>query len=357
MDYVEWCELVLQTMGNAANESAQIRNYGIDYDSLAKRVWGEQYGRIVESVNPQERSDVFYDAIFDLYTELLVVDPNATFMKLTRYGRNMSKDLFPLWEEACDAALESVMQNALQIVNRQSNQPHQHFGRVGWVATNTVHCELDDEQMTEEDVWEVLGHLKAQNLIYWDGGEYPDEIRANYRGLTWGHRRGQIIGARFVDSLVAEWETTSVEFKRELHLDTADQKAEFVKDLIGLANTQASGRRWLIIGFDDKTRAYHSPPDPTLTQNRIEQILGYYTEPNLDVRYEIVSYKSAEVGVLEVLRDPKKLPYKVTKSIGDKCRITQNQIFVRHGSQTESPSDGELAALLDERERAQGSVS
>jgi hypothetical protein len=45
MDYVEWCELVLQTMGNAANESAQIRNYGIDYDSLAKRVWGEQYSK------------------------------------------------------------------------------------------------------------------------------------------------------------------------------------------------------------------------------------------------------------------------------------------------------------------------
>jgi len=36
MDYVEWCELVLQTMGNAADESAQIRNYGIDHDSLTK---------------------------------------------------------------------------------------------------------------------------------------------------------------------------------------------------------------------------------------------------------------------------------------------------------------------------------
>ncbi len=30
MDYVEWCELVLRTMGIAGDESAQVRNYGID---------------------------------------------------------------------------------------------------------------------------------------------------------------------------------------------------------------------------------------------------------------------------------------------------------------------------------------
>jgi hypothetical protein len=49
--------------------------------------------------------------------------------------------------------------------------------------------------------------------------------------------------SRFIDDLVAEWETTSVDFKRQLSLDTMDQKAEFVKDILCLVNTKASRRR------------------------------------------------------------------------------------------------------------------
>jgi hypothetical protein len=46
MEYVEWCELVLQVMGKAAEESAQVRNYGIDCESLGKRIWGEHFATI-----------------------------------------------------------------------------------------------------------------------------------------------------------------------------------------------------------------------------------------------------------------------------------------------------------------------
>ena len=361
MEYVEWCELVLQVMGKAAEDSAQIRNYGIDCDSLGKRVWAEHYAQVAENVNAQDRDNILYDAICDLDRNLLIDDPNATFLKLTREGRKAAKDLFPVWENACDIRLEPAMERALSIINRHSNESHQYFGRANYVPMNTVHCELDEQDLTEEDVWELLAELKALDLTYWDDGDYADEIRSTYRGLTWETRRDQVIGVRFVDSLVAEWETTSVEFKRELHLDTADQKAEFIKDVTGLGNTQASGRRWLIIGLDDKTRTYYSSPDPAIRQDRIENILARYTKPNLDVRYSVIPYRNGKVGVVEVLRDPKKLPYKVAKSLGTKvakslgtkCRITENQIFVRHGSQTESPTDAELDAICKEAERAQ----
>jgi hypothetical protein len=110
-------------------------------------------------------------------------------------------------------------------------------------------------------------------------------------------------------------------------------------------------------GFDMQTpdvaavfvREFVARVEPDYT----EQILANYTEPNLDVRYEVISYKGGHVGMIEVLRNQQKLPYKVAKSLGDKCRITENQIFVRHGSQTESPSDAELNAL---RKRSRTSV-
>lgn len=352
MDYVDWCELVLRTIGNAGDESAEIRNYGIDADSLAKRVWGEHYAQIVEHLQTQEGADTIYDAVFDLYRTHLVDDANATLVKLSREGRNAAKDIFPVWENASFIKIEPVMEKALKIVNSHRHLPDRHFARVGLVSTNIIYCELDDGGMTEEDVWEVLGELKDRGLIYWDGGKEPDEIRSNYRGLIWETRRNQVIGARFIDNLVAAWETTSVEFKREVKLGTGDQKAEFTKDVIGLANTQASGPRWLIVGFDDKTRAYHGPPDPSVTQNRIETILAQYAAPNLDVRYEAIAYKGGQVGRLEILRDAKKLPYRVAKSLGEKKRIIEGQIFVRHGSQTEAPTDAELQAIHEESERA-----
>jgi hypothetical protein len=341
-------------MGTASDESAQIRNYGIDLDSLAQRVWGEHYNQVTECLTTQERDDVFYDAILDLYKTLLINDPNVTFIKLTREGRHAAEDIFPIWENACLIRIEPVMENALEIINRHSHLPAQYFGRVGFVPMNTVHCELDDENMTQEDIWEVLAGLKDLGLIYWDGGECPEEIRANYRGLIWETRRDQVIGARFIDNLVAEWETTSVEFKRELQLRTADQKAGFIKVVIGLANTQASGQRWLIVGFDDKTRGYYGPPQTSVTQNRIETILARYVTPNLDVRYEVIDYKGGQVGKLEMIRDAKKLPYSVSTSLGDRSRVIEGQIFVRHGSQTEAPSDAELQAIREEARRAQG---
>jgi hypothetical protein len=109
-------------------------------------------------------------------------------------------------------------------------------------------------------------------------------------------------------------------------MNTADQKAEFVKDLLSLANTKASGRRWMIIGFDDKTRSYYGPPDSSLTQNQLEQILSRLTSPVIDVQYQVIDYRSGKIGKLEILRNPTKRPYSVVLSIGDKKRVNAGDL-------------------------------
>ncbi|MEA2205538.1 MAG: hypothetical protein QOE77_2314 [Blastocatellia bacterium] len=196
----------------------------------------------------------------------------------------------------------------------------------------------------------VANELKERGLVRRVGVQW----RASYRGLVWETRRGLTINSQFIDKLVEEWETTSVEFKRQLQLETADQKAEFIKDVIGLANTQVSGRRWLVIGFDDKTRGFHGPPDPRVSQNRIEQIVAEYAAPNIDVQYKVLTYRAGDVALLEVKRDAAKLPYGVAKALGLHKRIEVGQVFVRHGSQVEEPTAGELLALQDETNRAKG---
>jgi len=92
--------------------------------------------------------------------------------------------------------------------------------------------------------------------------------------------------------------------------------------------------------------------DSDVVQEHIEQILSQYTEPMVDVRYRLVDHRAGPVGKLEVTRDPGKLPYRVAKSIGDKKRIEQGDVFVRHGSLVVKPGQAELEAIQKEGERA-----
>jgi hypothetical protein len=190
--------------------------------------------------------------------------------------------------------------------------------------------------------------------MLWELGAAGRQInaRSTYLGAIWDLRQGETLEAAFIDQLLADGETTSVEWKREVHLDKADEKAEFVKDVLGLATTQVTGRRWLIIGIDDKTQAFHAPPGADITQNRIEQILSVYTTPQVQVRYTVVEYRGNQIGKLEVFRDRTHLPYRVAKLVGDKKRIAVGESFVRHGSQTEHPTPAELQAIEEEAQRA-----
>lgn len=208
-------------------------------------------------------------------------------------------------------------------------------------------------------LWPVAEQLERKGLVRRHALMGPSlALQPSYAGLVWQTRRGYTVEARVLDHLIAEWETTSVDFKREVHTNTASEKAELVKDLLGLGNTQASGQRWLIIGFDPKTHRYSGAPDHKLTQDHLEQILSVYTQPNLGIRYDLVDYRSQPVGKIEVLRDRRRVPYRVKQSVGDKGaggkRIEVGQVFVRHGSQTVIADADEVAALEAEAAWASG---
>ncbi len=371
MIYVEWCELVLIKLEAESDRNDYVRNYGIDVGRMEKLVWENQYDEIKSCLKEKKYQYVLDDAIFDLEKLGLIEDGTSQFHKLTLKGRVAAKDLPALWEAICSIQLPSRQRQMLEAINKISEKDDENFARVEMVEDYQIHGavgEIDESfgSMNDMDIAELLCDLRSRGLIFCESGEYPQEARANYFGLVWERRHDLVIGVREIDELVEVWETTSVDFKRELYLDTAAERAEFVKDILGLVNTQASGRRWLIVGFDDKTRDYYLPAKPSekgfwfekINQDRIEQILSNYIAPTIEIRYELVNYKNGKVGKIEILRDAKKLPYRVLKSLGDKKdkkRIEENQIFVRHGSHTVEPSQDELQDLYDEAARAKSS--
>jgi len=353
MDFVDWCSFVLN---NLIEEGP---NPHIDQMRLAQIVYGEEI-RTKGGFRDSSLRRGLLDAVEGL-AMIGLVDADGTFFKVTVEGRAFAKDPIPVWQAICGTELEPEEERILRVVNQESAQ----------IASDPPHAWLeliDREPLLKElgieagmEMIETLNpvtqDLSDRGFIVRHGrGGFHLDTKATYTGLVWQTRRGFTLESQFIDALVEEWETTSVEFKRELHLDTADHKAEFVKDVLSLANTKASGKRWLIIGFDNKTHTYHSAPDSTVTPDRIEQILAHYTNPVVQVRYEVVRYRSGDVGKLEVLRDPAQLPYKVATSIGDKKRIEAGQIFVRHGSQIEAPTPAELDTLIEERGNLQTSA-
>lgn len=358
MDFVAWCDFVLSTIIQVEKSSPDIREGGVSQAVVARELLGLPSTCRYEQW-PDAAGETMKDAIFIAGLNLAQIgcfdSPYTNFyMKVSQRGREHGADPTPLWENICRKQLDIDQQHLLQIVNHLSPQEGPKFVLPRWVGREALMAEWTGNPKLLSPVAGELARLDlVQHLSLGDGLT----LRPTYSGMVWETRRMNVAESKFIDGLVTEWETTTVEFKQELAIDTNDRKVEFIKDVIGLANTQASGRRWLIVGFEDKGHTYYGPPDTGLYQNRIEQVLARYTAPSIAVRYEVVNYRGGPVGKLEVLREAAKLPYSVAKSLGDKSagdkkRIVEGQIFVRHGSQTEQPTEAELQAIKEEAERA-----
>ena len=300
MNFIAWCDFILIKLIELSRQDTTVRSIGVDqWDFTQFLLEGEP------TILEEDNGSTFHNGIMDAVTNLrdLGLIERDSYWKVTKKGRTLATDMMPLWWSICQEKLEPEHQQLLQVVNRLS--PHSENGHawVEGIAEKTLTLELgwSADPLLLESVAKDLEQWGFVNGLFFFGGI---QLTATYRGLIWETKQGFTRMSRLIDDLIAEWETTSVDFKRELHLDTADQKAEFIKDVLSLVTTKASGRRWMVIGFDDRSRTYYGTPEHGITKNRIEQILAMYTNPCVDIQYNLVDYRGGSVGMLEVIRDP-----------------------------------------------------
>lgn len=148
-------------------------------------------------------------------------------------------------------------------------------------------------------------------------------------------------------SLLPDWETSNVDFKRELHLETSDDKAEFVRDVLGLVNPRITGARYLVIGWDPVSHEFTTSVDPRVTQDRIEDLLAHYTQPTVTARYRVFDWDDSSLAsVIEIVRDRKMVPYRVRARLaGAKRTIEVGDVYTRRGSHVTQADDEEIAGL------------
>jgi len=140
-------------------------------------------------------------------------------------------------------------------------------------------------------------------------------------------------------SLITEGESTKLDFKKELDLSSARGKAEFVKDLISLANS-AEDSGCLIVGVDDNKQIIGIDE---LNEEQIQQIAYTYITPPVVIRCALVPIANAGllcVGIIEAKAQSK--PHKVARAID---RLNQDDVFIRRGSVVMRASPEEIIAM------------
>ncbi len=257
MDFTDWCGFILTKLIEASNTSPESRSIGVDQYYLARFIFGQEFTNRPEFQASTQQMGMF-DALRELEKVNLIESPHSLW-KATRQGRELiqDQDMTPLWQTICQERLGPEEEQLLKVVNKLSSQPASDHAWLKAVSHTDIIAELEGIRDVD-GLWPLSQELEQIGLIGCSRYLGPRiEFRATYNGLVWETRRGYTIMSKFIDELVSEWETTSVDFKRELHLDTADEKAEFIKDVLSLVNTKASGRRWMVIGFDNGTHAYY----------------------------------------------------------------------------------------------------
>jgi hypothetical protein len=350
LDYIEWVEKV-------AVAFAQLRK---DHAQVGVQALRAELGVGIDPGSDDREFDIaLWNAIEDL-DAISVVNALNTFQILeTENTRKIRAGtaLSTVWPSFFTTFLDPEQSDFLSALVRLADVAHEDFADVQWATAAEVFEALGwstSDRAAIGRAHAIVNVLEGSGLIRKRvamGSLGAVRGRPTYRGVVFATQQVATEWQQRPAEMAAEWETTTVEYKREVKLGNPTQKGEFVKDILGLATTKASGReRYLIIGYDNETHAFAESVDTGIAQDRLEQILHQYTEPMPEVRYFTVPMSGGgEAGLIAVRRDPARVPYRARRDIG---RIAAGSVFVRHGSQTEPPTGPELAALEAEGERA-----
>jgi len=351
--YVDWVERVGRAAAQEYAAPDTQRLIGVQIGRVAARL-GLDGGPDQPGFTQRPEYQALVRAVGDL-RRLGLADPSRSTptlsVKLTSEGRRLATvSLREGWPQIHEQVrLDDEQLTFLQALVGLAEQQHDGYADLAEVEFRAVFEALGWTPDFDR-AHDVTSVLEDQGCV--DRRPTMGNIRLTptYVGVVVATEAVQTEWQELLASLLEEWETTSVDFKRELHLKRDKEKAKFVRNVLALATTKSSGRRFLVIGFDDTTHKFAVSVDPSITHNRLEQILNAYTDPIPEIRYHTVVWETGEVGVIEVLRDPTKVPYRVARDLGN--LISVGEIYVRHGTQVEQPTPGELAALEAEGQAA-----
>ena len=231
VDFVDWCSFVLNTCIKTGN------TFSIIPPSLAETLTNELKVNNPDSQTSFYGGSTYYNGMYSSVEELKKVGLMANegernfFWNVTNAGRDYAADLTPLWWQICQEKLNVEYEQFLRVVNRLSQKMAPDHAWLEMVRYQTLLDELAASEIIPR-LWSIAHGLEQWGFvsgIFTMDGKF--DLLSTYKGLVWETRRSLTIETKFIDDLLKDWETTSVEFKSDVNTDTAGQIAEFIKDI------------------------------------------------------------------------------------------------------------------------------
>jgi hypothetical protein len=356
MNYVDFVDRVLTAIDETAaamtNEYASL----VSVMEVGKRIVGEaDVDPTMFHGSPLHRG--INAAVDDLVAMGLADESASLFVKLTPNGRQLvGKGLRSQWPGLVEALpLTDDAHRFLSALCDVTEQDHEAFAELYVADSDEVLTALGDPWSGGKviEIWNELDQRLTVHGVPIIGGKVR-HARPTYVGFVLARVGPAAQLMQLVKELVEDWEGATVDHKVRLELGSDRQKAELAKDVAALANTQARGRRFLVVGFDDPSRSFVESFDTSVDQDRIDDILNTRLSAVPEIRVNPVAWPGGTAGLMEVSREPVKLPYMITRDLTEKIR--EGDVFVRRGSHVAKADTYELADLIAERDRAIGSV-
>jgi hypothetical protein len=158
--------------------------------------------------------------------------------------------------------------------------------------------------------------------------------------------------AKQVEKLISLVESSNLDFKSEIDLDSKRGKTDFLVEVLGLANA-VDKPAFLVLGIEDNPRKVLGLPED-ITEERLLKTISDNCRPPMKCSFNTVDHKGKQVGILTI--DGSNRPYVLKKDLGfqderGKQHIyTDKQVFIRRGSTGDIASPDEVIEMAVERD-------
>ena len=146
------------------------------------------------------------------------------------------------------------------------------------------------------------------------------------------------------ETLLNKTESEELDFKSEQYkLDTEEQKAEFIKDILAFANAWKTSDAYIICGVIEKDgRADQLKGiDHHLEGHKLQQLVCSKTNRPPKFRYEPFTYGGMEFGII-IIEKQQDRPIYLTKNFG---RLIAKEVYIRRDASTDIASPDEIKKM------------
>lgn len=194
MDFIDWCDHVLDKLIELAAASVNVRITGADWETdLTAVLFGEEAPGKLEFRGSMAHLGT-RDALRQLTNQGLI-EENGRYYKPTSLGEEFAADRTALWQAFYDTSFKPDQEQVLRIVNRLSSHGAEDHAWVEWVEHDALLAELGWEDgfgllLAVSQELERQGVVRAKRTL----GAFS--LEATYPGLVWEHRRGVALASR-----------------------------------------------------------------------------------------------------------------------------------------------------------------